>query len=193
MAFQIKFSVKTNDDEGEKLKQLMQKVGKETVKQQLAKYISGLKQEFSKGMILPRKDDVPKLDNNITNLSSGFNKQVSMTPVISNSQQIGVKLDTSTINTTQKFQCTGQEFYDSMTRIEMVTAFTRGVVKLDAVKGGKFELFGGNITGSFEELVPGKKIVQRWRYKQWPAEHYSTVTMNINEKVCNVVVLKMIC
>lgn len=161
----------------------MQKVGKDTVRQQLAKYISSLKEEFSKGMILPRKDEGSKLENNITNLSSGFNKQVSMTPVISNSKQIGVKLDTSTINTTQKFQCTAQEFYDSMTRIEMVTAFTRGAVKLESFKGGKFELFGGNISGTFEELVPGEKIVQRWRYQQWPAEHYSTVTMNIKQKV----------
>lgn len=176
-------SVKTSDEEAEKLKELMQKACKETIRQQLAKYISSLKEEFSKGMILPKKDEPLKLENNITNLSSGFNKQVSMQPVISNSQQIGVKLNTSTIDTTQKFQCTGQEFYDSMTRIEMVTAFTKGPVKLDAVKGGKFELFGGNITGTFEELVPGKKIVQRWRYKQWPAEHYSTVTLNISEKV----------
>lgn len=175
--------MKTSDEEGEKLKELMQTLGKPTIREQLAKYISSLKEEFSKGMILPRKDEVAKLDNNITNLSSGFNKKINMTPVISNSQQIGVKVETSTINTTQKFQCTAQEFYDSMTRIEMVTAFTRGAVKLEPFKGGKFELFGGNITGTFEELVPGKKIVQRWRYKQWPAEHYSTVTMNINEKV----------
>lgn len=161
----------------------MQKFGKAVVRDRLATYISGLKEEFSKGMILPRKDETSKSENNITNLSSGFSKKINMTPVISNAQQIGVKLDTKTINTTQKFQCTSQEFYDSMTRIEMVTAFTRGAVKLEPFKGGKFELFGGNITGTFEELVPGKKIVQRWRYKQWPAEHYSTVTMNINEKV----------
>lgn len=180
---QIRISVKNNDEEGEKLKEIMHRVGKDAVREQLAQYISSLKVEFSKGMILPRKDEVPKLDNNITNLSSGFNQQVNVTTAVPSSQKIGVKLDTSTINTTQNFQCTAQEFYDSMTRIEMVTAFTRGAVKLNAVKGGKFELFGGNITGTFEELVPGQKIVQRWRYKQWPAEHYSTVTMNIKEKV----------
>lgn len=167
----------------------MHKIGKETVRQQLAKYISSLKEEFSKGMILPRKDEAAKTDTNITNLSSGFNKKINMTPVISNSQQIGVKVDTSTINVTQKFQCTAQEFYDSMTRIEMVTAFTRGRVKLEPFKGGKFELFSGNITGTFEELVPAKKIVQKWRYKQWPAEHYSTVTMELNQKVCILLLL----
>lgn len=36
---------------------------------------------------------------------------------------------------------------------QMVVAFTRGDVKLDLVKGGKFELFGGNISGEYENLV----------------------------------------
>lgn len=181
--FQIQVTVKNGNKESEKLKELMQSLAKPVVRQQLAKYISSLREEFSKGMILPKKDEIVKTDSTINNLSSGFNKKINMTPVISNNKQIGVKVETSTINSTQKFQCNAQEFYDSMTRIEMVTAFTRGHVKLEPFKGGKFELFGGNISGTFEELVPGKKIVQRWRYKQWPAEHYSTVTMEIVEKV----------
>lgn len=137
-------------------------------------------------MILPKKEDAKPEDIKV--LSSGFNKKLNVTPITSeNSTQIGLKLDTSTIKITQKFQCKAQEFYDAMTRIEMVTAFTRGAVKLEPSKGGKFELFGGNIIGTFEELVPNKKIVQRWRYKQWPASHYSTVTLNIEEKVSQVV------
>lgn len=35
----------------------------------------------------------------------------------------------------------------------MVVAFTRGDVKLEVEKGGKFEFFGGNISGEFESLV----------------------------------------
>lgn len=30
--------------------------------------------------------------------------------------------------------------------------------------------------------VTDKKIVQRWRSKQWPREHYSTVTFEIDQK-----------
>lgn len=174
--------MKENTTEADKLRELMQKFGKGVVRQQLSKYISSLKEEFSKGMILPKKDD-GKSDIHITNLSSGFNKKINMAPVTSNSNSLGVKVDTSSINIVQKFQCKAIEFYDAMTRIEMVTAFTRGHVKLVPVKGGKFELFGGNISGTFEELQPGKKIVQKWRYKQWPEGHYSTVTLDIEEKV----------
>lgn len=35
----------------------------------------------------------------------------------------------------------------------MVQAFTQGPAKLEVKKGGKFELFGGNIHGEFLEVV----------------------------------------
>lgn len=134
-------------------------------------------------MILPKKDEVKP--DNITNLTSGFNKKISMAPVekTDTNKSVGLRIDTTTLKISQKFQCRAEEFYNAMTRIEMVTAFTQGHVKLDPSKGGKFSMFGGNISGHFEDLVPGKKIVQKWRYKQWPEGHHSTVTINIDEKV----------
>ena len=140
-----------------------------------------LKEEFSKGMILPKKGEVKP--DNVHNLTSGFNKKIDMQTVVTHAPQAGLKIDTSTIRMVEKFQCKAAEFYDAMTRIEMVTAFTRSRAKLDPVKGGKFELFQGNISGTFVELDPNRKIVQRWRYKQWPSGHYSVVTMDIDEKV----------
>lgn len=122
----------------------------------------------------------------VTNLSSGFNKKINMTPVQSKNESVGCKIDTTSLTVSQKFQCRAQEFYEAMTRVEMVTAFTHGQVKLEATKGGEFSMFGGNITGTFEELVPGERIVQKWRYKQWPEGHFSTVTINIHEKVCTI-------
>ncbi|KAK9702970.1 Activator of Hsp90 ATPase, N-terminal [Popillia japonica] len=176
----IQITISENDEGAHKLKEIMIQKGKDVIRDKLSQYVTSLKVEFSDGMILPKKDEVKP--NSINNLTSGFNKKINMVPVISESKQIGLKIETSTINITQKFQCKAEEFYNAMTRIEMVTAFTRGPVKIDPVKGGKFELFRGNITGTFEELIPGKKIVQSWRYKQWPEGHYSTVTININEK-----------
>ncbi|PSN43263.1 Activator of 90 kDa heat shock protein ATPase 2 [Blattella germanica] len=58
------------------------------------------------------------------------------------------KINTTTLKFLEKFQCTGEEFYNAMTVIE----------------------------------VPHKKIVQQWRFKKWPAEHYSTVTFAIEQK-----------
>ena len=43
-------------------------------------------------------------------------------------------------------------------------------------------IFKGNITGYFEKLIPNDLIVQKWRYKCWPADHYSTVTLKFVDK-----------
>lgn len=64
---------------------------------------------------------------------------------------------------------------------QMVQAFTKGPVRLEPKKGGKFELFGGNIHGEFVELSP-EKIVQKWRSKQWDEGHFSEVVLDIREK-----------
>lgn len=44
-------------------------------------------------------------------------------------------------------------------------------------------LFGGNVTGKYDEIVPNKKIVQTWRLKQWPSGHFSNVVMELEERV----------
>lgn len=174
--------MKDEDEEGEKLKKLMHQFGKELIRTQFSKYIAGLKEEFSQGMILPKKDEVKP--DQVKVLTSGFNKKINMEPVRNEAKkQSGLKIDTKSIKQTHNFQCTAQEIFDALTRIELVTAFTRSEVKMEPVKGGKFELFGGNIVGKFDELVPAKKIVKQWRYKQWPEGHYSTVTINISQKV----------
>ena len=42
--------------------------------------------------------------------------------------------------------------------------------------GGKFVIYGGDIEGKNLELVPDQKIVQTWRFSDWPEGHFSTVT-----------------
>ena len=42
--------------------------------------------------------------------------------------------------------------------------------------GTKFSIYGGDITGENLELVPDRKIVQTWRYNDWPEGHYSKAT-----------------
>lgn len=176
-------TIKGSGDEAQRLKAFMHNVGRDEIRKQLKEYIRSLKEEFSKGLILPKKGETPIKPDNVSTITSGFNKKINMEPVISTqNKQIGCKLDTKTIELSESFQCRAQEFYDAMTRIEMVTAFTQGHVKMEAEKGGKFSLFGGNVSGEFRELVPGKKIVQYWRYKQWPDQHFSEVTFNIEEK-----------
>ena len=64
----------------------------------------------------------------------------------------------------------------------MFNAFTNGSGRIDSTVGGTFEMFGGNVHGKNLELVKYSKIVQEWRFKNWPEGHYSIVTINIEQK-----------
>ncbi|KAI4481907.1 hypothetical protein M0802_013853 [Mischocyttarus mexicanus] len=177
----IEITLKDSTDEGEKVKHFLHTKGKKVIREQLKKYVSSLKEEFTRGMILPKKENV---SDNIRNITSGFNVKMQMNAAPKQAQQnnvLGYKISTTTIKQQQKFQCRAEEFYNVFTTIEMVQAFTKGPVKLEPKKQGKFELFGGNIYGEFIEISP-TKIVQKWRCKQWPSGHFSEVTINICEK-----------
>lgn len=53
-------------------------------------------------------------------------------------KNVGLKLNVTTLQSCEKFQCKANEIYDALTKSEMVTAFTRSYVKLDATKGGEY-------------------------------------------------------
>lgn len=188
----INVTVNESTQDADVLKECMREVGSDKIREQLEKYVQGLRAEFSQGMILPKKDgDDAKHKDSINNLSSNLQTKVQMNntnpteqgkSALSNAQSVGHKLKMSSVEMNQNFQCTGEELYRALTVTEMMVAFSRGPVISDVKKGGKFELFGGNIHGEYIELVPGKKIVQKWRYKKWPDGHYSTVTMEIEQE-----------
>ncbi|GAB0098127.1 activator of 90 kDa heat shock protein ATPase homolog 1 [Sergentomyia squamirostris] len=180
-------TVEETDEQSEQLKQFMYNVGRGKVKELMGQYVHELKDEFSKGMILPKKDGVnPPKPDCVSNFKSGFNKKITMDPLVNSvsgkKDSVGHKIDVVTITSTETFQCQANALYEALTRVEMVTAFTRAPVKLEPVKGGDFAFFGGNVSGKFEELIPCKRIQQLWRLKQWPEGHFSTVMMEIDEK-----------
>jgi len=49
----------------------------------------------------------------------------------------------------------------------------------DSAEGASFSVFGGHITGRHVELVPGARVVQAWRAKNWPAGIYSIVRFEL--------------
>ena len=66
-----------------------------------------------------------------------------------------------------KFRARPQDLYDVLTNDKMVKGFTQSAAVVDAQVGGAFSFFDGEISGSFVELVPNEKIVQKWRMKEW--------------------------
>ncbi|XP_071963527.1 activator of 90 kDa heat shock protein ATPase homolog 1-like [Antedon mediterranea] len=181
----IIITTKKNTEESRTLKSIMLENGIELIRNQLAQYISALKAEFSVGMILPtdKKEVTPQknfttqpkttMDPSIeTSSPNGLQKQ---------SPNPGVKIHTTKLTCTEKFLCAVEDIYKVLTDKNRVEAFTRSSVQMEATKGGKFSLFGGNVTGVFLELEMDKKIVQKWRFSNWPEAHYSIVTMNLSQ------------
>ena len=70
--------------------------------------------------------------------------------------------------------------YEALTSAEHFSGFTGGAPsEIDATAGGAFTCFGGMISGRNIELVPGRRVVQAWRVKNWPDGMYSIVRFEL--------------
>jgi len=58
--------------------------------------------------------------------------------------------------------------------------FTGAPAKISRDVQGSFTAYGDYIEGKNLELVPDKKIVQKWRGSEWPEKHYSVTTFELN-------------
>lgn len=141
---QLEVSVTETDDLSMTLKQFMYNVGRDKIRKQLGVYLKDLREEFSKGLILPKKgEDAGKpapTTNALNNLSTKFNNKINLEALNNSSptpKPVGCKLDVANLDMTVEFNCQAGELYDALTRPEMVTAFSRSLAKVDPTKGGE--------------------------------------------------------
>lgn len=91
---------------------------------------------------------------------------------------LGVRIPTVALHMMELFDTTVEQLYSIFTVKDLVQKFSKSTAVLEAEKGGKFQMFDGNITGEYLELLTNKKIVMKWRCRNWPEEHYATVALN---------------
>ncbi|KAH6843189.1 activator of Hsp90 ATPase [Chaetomium sp. MPI-CAGE-AT-0009] len=158
-----------------------------------SKLVPQLRSEFVKlspALIAEHGKDIQHAPG--SNPSSGFStpklhpQPVSAAkPAATSSSQSnsGAVVNTTTVTDNEEFRTTAEELYQTFTDPQRIAAFTRAPPKVfeGAKKGGKFELFGGNVSGEFLELEEPNKIVQSWRLDQWPAGHYSTLQIEFDQ------------
>ena len=64
--------------------------------------------------------------------------------------------------------------YKILTTSKLFAAMTGGRgAEISAKPGGRSTMFGGEIEAVNVETIPGKRLVQAWRAKTWPAGVYS--------------------
>jgi len=76
----------------------------------------------------------------------------------------------------QEITCkaTPEAIYTALTNTEQFKVLTGGApTEISREAGGAFSCFGGMIEGRNIELVPGQRIVQAWRVKNWEPGVYS--------------------
>lgn len=179
-ASEIDVNITLKDARKDDLKDFVRKDACEKIKQQIGKYISSLKEEFSQGLIKPtaQVNSVKKVEKKIAPAAQETTKKTNDV-----SSEVGVKIPTTSLKMKEEFKCRVNELYNVFVDTGMVRAFTNNaVVTYEAEKHGKFALFDSNISGTFIELTPNKRITMNWRNKRWPEEHYSIVTLEFTEK-----------
>jgi activator of HSP90 ATPase len=86
-----------------------------------------------------------------------------------------------TIRQTATFKTSPHEVYEALMDAKKHMSFTEGKAKISREVGEKFSISDGEIQGKNLELAPDRKIVQAWRYSDWPEGHFSTATFELEK------------
>ncbi|XP_051020918.1 activator of 90 kDa heat shock protein ATPase homolog 2 isoform X2 [Acomys russatus] len=129
-----------------------------------------LTHKFTTGMILPTKAVATK--------ELTVQRKLTENTLQASSVALGVRIPTVALHLTELFDATVEQLYSIFTVKELVQKFSKSPAVLEAEKGGKFQMFDGNITGEYVELLTNRKIIMKWRCRNWPEEHYATVALN---------------
>ncbi|XP_060918820.1 activator of 90 kDa heat shock protein ATPase homolog 1-like [Labrus mixtus] len=179
----LDISVSLNKDEPEtSLTHLMRTEGADKMRKALASYVDYLKTEFTQGMILPTANGMAKIQSSSQSKAKMDRTQISSSSSTAAPVNTGVKIPTCKFSIREKFLTSPADLYRVFLHQEMVQAFTHAPATVEGERGGKFRLLEGNVFGEFSELVPDEKIVMKWRYNNWPSEHYATITLTFLDR-----------
>ena len=95
----------------------------------------------------------------------------------------GPAVNVTSLTDQQEFRTTAEQLFETFTDPQRIAAFTRAPPKVfeGAKEGGKFEIFDGNVSGSYTKLNRPTYIEQTWRLRQWPAGHFSTLKIKFEQ------------
>ncbi|XP_012780959.1 activator of 90 kDa heat shock protein ATPase homolog 2 [Ochotona princeps] len=164
-------NVSKKKGDGDVLKDLMRTAGTAKVREALGEYLKALKTEFTLGMILPTK----AMATQELTVQRKLSEDAMQAP---SPAALGVRIPTAALRLTERFDTSVEQLYSIFTVKELVQKFSKSSAVLEAEKGGKFQMFDGNITGEYVELLTNKKIIMKWRCRNWPEEHYATVALS---------------
>lgn len=158
---------------------MMKNEGQSVIREKLAEYVRLLKEEFSQGLILPTKT-VPTI------VHQPKAAPLPATAVVNNSktEKKSGLMELKELKLEEYFLCSKTDLFRTFCDLERVKAFTQNSVsRYDCKKGGFFSLFSDNITGRFLNVVPHDRLDLLWRFKSWPDDHHSMVSITFHDEI----------
>lgn len=73
-----------------------------------------------------------------------------------------------------------REVYEALMTSKLHAKIVQDRADIKPVVGYKFKIYGGSIEGENLALEKNKRIVQSWRYEDWPEGHYSIAIWNLS-------------
>ncbi|MCP9264639.1 Activator of 90 kDa heat shock protein ATPase-like protein 1 [Dirofilaria immitis] len=163
------------------------------IRKQLAVYIRELKEEFSKGLILPTDRTKPQV------ISKGkvIEKQHVTSADNDLTESAPINVDVKSLSFMESFKVQPDQLWEVLTETEacfsclsqgcfhfphMVKKWSNSEAKLDLKPQGAFTLFGGMVTGEFVKIEPCKELGMKWRLKTYPAGYFANLTFVLKDE-----------
>jgi activator of HSP90 ATPase len=75
---------------------------------------------------------------------------------------------------------TAHEVFEAYIDEKQHAEFTGAPANIERRAGGSFTLYGGHLSGTTREIEPNRRIEQAWRSANWPAGHFSQLTLSFS-------------
>lgn len=164
-----------------KVKNLMHTQGSRAIRDQIGRWIKDLRTEYAQNLILPVESPGGAAAAAPASAAAPAPKPAAAAlpqqkgPAKTDSTAVG------TVEVSDVFKCSAADLFTALVDEHRVQAYTQSEAHIDSKVGGVFSLFGGNVTGTFKELVPYERLVMAWRFKAWTEGHFSEVVISLKE------------
>lgn len=173
-----------NGNEHTKLHQIVKSQLAPKCRAIIGDYIKYLQVTHGKQVVLPTKkgegiNSQPSKSKAAPPMSSI--KQKMSETVISSKPTESVENKRTDINLNDGFLCRVDDLFHCFVNPDKMKAYFNGAADVDPREGGKFSMLGGMISGTYLEIKPNESIQWHWRFNDWPANTYSTVTLKFKD------------
>ena len=90
----------------------------------------------------------------------------------------------------EEFFASAHDVFLCMTDAQRISAWTGSMATFELGQSLPFSMFNGLLTGFTEDFRVDERLVQKWRLREWPEDHYSHVEMMFRQKEsCTIITL----